>query len=103
MQRGRPRVCPHCHSSATARKGRRKTKTQGVRQIFRCKDCGRRFTPKNQKTNETIEATVPVLTPAPPREGAKLAKSPENAAAASELGPAIHYGASTEVTDHPRY
>jgi hypothetical protein len=30
-------------------KGFRKTKTMGVRQIRRCRSCGRKFTPKYQK------------------------------------------------------
>jgi transcriptional regulator NrdR family protein len=49
MPRGRPVKCIHCGSTETASKGSRTTKTLGIRKIRRCKSCGRRFTPKNQK------------------------------------------------------
>jgi hypothetical protein len=49
MPRGRPVKCIHCGSTDTTSKGARKTKTMGIRKIRRCKSCGRRFTPKNQK------------------------------------------------------
>lgn len=48
MKRGRPPVCIHCGSSNSRRKGLRKTKQLGVRQIRLCKDCGRKFTPRHQ-------------------------------------------------------
>ena len=38
-----------CGSTDTTSKGARKTKTMGIRRIRRCKSCGRRFTPRNQK------------------------------------------------------
>ena len=41
--------CIHCGSTDTTSKGARRTKTLGIRKIRRCKSCGRRFTPKNQK------------------------------------------------------
>jgi len=58
MPRGRPVKCIHCGSTDTTSKGARKTKTMGIRKIRRCKSCGRRFTPKNQKPvqNESSEA-----------------------------------------------
>jgi len=49
MPRGRPVKCIHCGSTDTTSKGARKTKTMGIRKIRRCKSCGRRFTPRNQK------------------------------------------------------
>ena len=50
MARGRPFKCPYgCGSTNTVSKGVRKTKTIGVRRIRLCKNCGRKFTPKNQK------------------------------------------------------
>ena len=49
MPRGRPYKCIYCGSAATVSKGVRVTKTLGIRKIRRCKSCGRKFTPKNQK------------------------------------------------------
>jgi hypothetical protein len=49
MPRGRPVKCIHCGSTDTTSKGARRTKTLGIRKIRRCKSCGRRFTPRNQK------------------------------------------------------
>jgi len=49
MPRGRPVKCIHCGSTDTTSKGARRTKTMGIRKIRRCKSCGRRFTPRNQK------------------------------------------------------
>lgn len=51
MPRGRPCKCPYegCGSTNTVSKGVRLTKTLGIRKIRRCKSCGRKFTPKNQK------------------------------------------------------
>jgi len=49
MSRGRPVKCIHCGSTDTTSKGARCTKTMGIRKIRRCKSCGRRFTPRNQK------------------------------------------------------
>ena len=31
------------------------TKTMGIRKLRRCKDCGRKFTPKNQALAESME------------------------------------------------
>ncbi len=50
MVRGRPHKCPYCSSQNTICKGARVTKTQGIRRIRCCKNCKRKFTPKNQKT-----------------------------------------------------
>ena len=50
MTRGRPARCPYCGQTKTVKKGYRKTKTMGPRRIRLCKACGRKFTPRNQKT-----------------------------------------------------
>ena len=57
MPRGRPYKCPYvgCDSTNTVSKGSRKTKSMGVRKIRLCKRCGRKFTPKNQKTDQIDE------------------------------------------------
>ena len=52
---GRPFKCP-CGSTNSVSKGRRRTKTMGERRIRLCKECGRKFTPKNQ---QQIEAGLP--------------------------------------------
>ena len=54
MGRGRPFKCPYesCGSTESVSKGVRKTKTMGMRNIRRCKTCGRKFTPKNQRPSE---------------------------------------------------
>lgn len=49
MTRGRPPRCIHCRSTNSIAKGYRRTKYQGVRRIRVCRDCGRKFTPRNQK------------------------------------------------------
>lgn len=56
MSRGRPFKCPYagCGSSNTVSKGVRKTKTMGDRRLRYCKDCKRKFTPRNQKVVEQI-------------------------------------------------
>ncbi len=57
MSRGRPFKCPYagCGSTDTMSKGVRKTKTMGDRRLRYCKDCKRKFTPRNQKPAEQIE------------------------------------------------
>ena len=56
MARGRPFKCPYgCGSTNTVSKGVRKTKTMGLRRIRLCKNCGRKFTPKNQKPVQPME------------------------------------------------
>jgi transcription elongation factor Elf1 len=57
MARGRRFKCPYagCGSTNTISKGVRKTKTMGVRMLRYCKDCGRKFTPQNQKPAEQVE------------------------------------------------
>lgn len=47
---GRPFKCP-CGASNSVAKGFRKTKTIGVRQVRRCRSCGRKFTPRRQKAH----------------------------------------------------
>jgi len=49
MPEGRPPTCIHCGNTKSISKGVRKTKTIGIRRVRLCKDCGRRFTPRNQK------------------------------------------------------
>jgi transcriptional regulator NrdR family protein len=46
MPRGRPIKCPYCGHTKTVAKGHRKTVTLGLRQLRKCKKCGRRFTQK---------------------------------------------------------
>ncbi len=63
MARGRPHKCPYpdCGSTRTTSKGVRKTKTMGLRKLRYCKDCKRKFTPRNQKpTQETDEQTTDI-------------------------------------------
>ena len=57
MPRGRPHKCPYegCGSTSTVSKGSRQTKSMGLRKIRLCKGCGRKFTPRNQKTAEVEE------------------------------------------------
>lgn len=61
----RPFQCPYesCGSTNTVSKGVRRTKTMGARRIRRCKDCGRKFTPRQQAASEADEksADLPVL------------------------------------------
>jgi len=59
MPRGRPPVCPHFSSNRSQKKGKRKMKTAGLRQIRLCKDWGRKFTPKHQKTVEPEQQNEP--------------------------------------------
>lgn len=75
MPRGRPCKCPYegCGSTNTVGKGVRVTKTLGIRKIRRCKSCGRKFTPKNQKMipvegDHTNEAQIGVMNEAPSKE-----------------------------------
>lgn len=46
--------CQSCGSNQLIRKGFRKTKTLGKRQIWRCKACGRKFTPEDQSTGPKL-------------------------------------------------
>jgi len=39
------KICPRCSSAEVLRKGFRKLKAGKVR-VFKCKKCGRKFTPK---------------------------------------------------------
>ena len=66
----------YCESTTTVSKGARTTKSMGVRKIRLCKGCGRKFTPRNQRSAEAepiqaevtsvVEPESPV--PANPRE-----------------------------------
>jgi hypothetical protein len=62
---GRPYTCPYCHESGqSVSKGVRRTKTMGDRRLRKCKACGRKFTPKNQKpgTDDSVATTpAPVV------------------------------------------
>jgi hypothetical protein len=78
MERGRPPVCIHCGSTHSVRKGHRRTKAMGIRQIRRCKDCGRKFTPRNQKV-----APDPAVT-AMPGQDARPAQQAAPVAATQE-------------------
>lgn len=52
----RPFKCPYCGvQGSSVSKGVRRTKTMGDRRVRLCKACGRKFTPKNQKTAEQAE------------------------------------------------
>ena len=68
MPRGRPVKCIHCGSTDTTSKGARCTKTLGIRKIRRCKSCGRRFTPKNQKPTPYEGSEAPQAETAEPTE-----------------------------------
>ena len=50
---GRPFKCPYCEASDNVSKGVRRTKSMRDRRIFRCKKCGRKFTPKHQQPAES--------------------------------------------------
>ena len=71
MARGRPAKCPYCGGSSI-NKGFRKTKTMGKRRIKLCKNCRRKFTPKNQKPIQPTEER-PIETGVEPDEAAKPA------------------------------
>ena len=51
MARGRPYKCPYCNGHNTWKKGKRSNKCGGVKMIRYCKDCDRKFTPKNQRSD----------------------------------------------------
>ena len=59
MGRGRPPRCPSCGESRSVSKGKRVTKTLGVRRIRLCKACGKKFTPRTQKPIDPAEPVVP--------------------------------------------
>jgi len=76
IRMGRPFKCPYCPSSTnTVSKGVRRTKTVGVRQLRKCKACGRKFTPKHQpeasEAPDSGQPRVSVIEPQPPAEPAK--------------------------------
>lgn len=56
---GRPHKCPYCGSTETVSKGVRKTKTMGRRKIRRCRQCGRKFTPRYQQPAEDNATDCP--------------------------------------------
>ena len=47
----RPFKCP-CGATNSVAKGYRRTKTMGLRRVRRCRACGKKFTPKNQRPVE---------------------------------------------------
>jgi len=55
----RPFKCPYCGANRTVSKGYRLTKTMGKRRLRRCKECGRKFTPRNQLSVNSEQAPVP--------------------------------------------
>ena len=56
----RPFKCPYCgEQGRSVSKGVRKTKTMGNRRVRLCKACGRKFTPKNQKSSEPEQPKEP--------------------------------------------
>jgi uncharacterized Zn finger protein len=98
---GRPYKCPGCGSSNNTSKGVRKTKQLGVRRIRLCKECGKKFTPKNQKATEAEEQPAATTTPAAPAAPAVVAKTEVSTAVPTET--ATPPATSKEVVDHPRY
>jgi hypothetical protein len=94
---GRPYKCP-CGSSNNTSKGVRKTKTMGVRRIRLCKDCGKKFTPRNQKANELEGQQVPEAIAEPAAAAAETARP---AAAVNEV--AVSLQTPEEAIDHQRY
>lgn len=70
---GRPYSCPWCQATTSVSKGVRRTKTMGDRRIRRCKACGRKFTPKNQKPLDTAESmAVSTMIPEEPKASESL-------------------------------
>jgi hypothetical protein len=74
----------------------------GDRQIFRCKNCGRKFTPKNQPAGDAAER------PAPASEAASVAAvraATENPVAppATPVQADRNPESPNEVVEHPRY
>jgi DNA-directed RNA polymerase subunit RPC12/RpoP len=69
---GRRHKCPYCKATETTSKGARRTKTLGVRRIYRCKACKRRFTPKQQsgttQAGESDQSRDSVIEPRPRAE-----------------------------------
>ena len=52
----------------------------GIRQIRRCKDCGKKFTPRNQKlTPDQAVAAMPSQDARPAKQAAPVAANPEPA------------------------
>jgi hypothetical protein len=105
---GRPYKCP-CGSSNNTSKGVRKTKTMGVRRIRLCKDCGKKFTPRNQKVAEGEEQPAST-TPAAPAVSTAVETTDATAASPTEpTSPTVPTETNTapnpaeEVIDHPRY
>jgi len=64
---GRPYSCPWCQATTSVSKGVRQTKTMGDRRIRRCKACGRKFTPKNQKLLESESMVASTGKPEEPK------------------------------------
>jgi transposase-like protein len=58
MQRGRPARCPFCGGYRSSLKGTRRNKSGPVR-IRKCKQCGRRWTPKAKQYRGKHENAVP--------------------------------------------
>lgn len=56
---GRPFKCPYCGSHDNVAKGLRRTKQLGPRRIRRCRNCRRKFTPRNQAPL-TLNGTIKI-------------------------------------------
>jgi len=85
MPRGRPPICPNCGSNRSQKKGVRKTKTMGARRIRLCKSCGKKFTPKNQKSAQVQD----IQTTAIQDEAADVAGPEDSVVAGDEQPEAI--------------
>lgn len=97
MPRGRPARCIYCGSTDTASKGSRTTKTMGIRKIRRCRSCGRRFTPRNQKMvqQEEVEARIEMIEPV---EAKTTRGAPARASETTELDMCEVVEANTPAT-----
>ncbi|MEI8196814.1 MAG: hypothetical protein WCI73_13020 [Phycisphaerae bacterium] len=74
----------------------------GKRQIFRCSDCGRKFTPQNQKASEAVEPPGPTVESATVKVASAAIPAPSlDVPNEASAGPAS--SDSEEVVDHPRY
>jgi uncharacterized Zn finger protein len=56
------KICPRCSSHEVRSKGFRKLKTGKVR-VFRCKKCGRKFTPQPHDKIPNLPAAMGSLPP----------------------------------------
>ena len=101
---GRPHKCPTCGAEGkSVSKGMRRTKTLGIRRIRLCKACGRKFTPKNQKTSEVEDRPAPKTEERVPAAVVPTAAD-SSVAASKPVNDLAATGESTdEAIDHPRF